>query len=90
MEDGSGLAKLIPSLAISRFLKSKPDSLVCLIRIGLEKNEATGQQMPGNTIMNDVELANLINYLRQVYSSDSIAVTTKDINNYLLRCKPRG
>ena len=88
MEDGSGLAKLIPSLAVSKSIKAGPDSLICLIRNGLGKNEFTGQQMPGNTLLNDVEMTNLVNYLRVVYTSNSTAVTTKDVNNYLLHCKP--
>ncbi len=88
MEDGSGLAKLIPSLASSDLFDSTPDRLICLIRNGLGKNESTGQQMPANTLLNEVEMANLVNYLRQVYSSGSIAVKTQEVKTYLANCKP--
>lgn len=87
MEDGSGLVKLIPSLSSSGLFRSTPECLVCLIRNGLEKNEVTGQQMPANTRLNDVELANLINYLRQEYASIKVAVTTDEINSCLAHCK---
>jgi len=88
MEDGGGLAKLIPSLASSNLFSSPPDRLICLIRNGLDKNEATGQQMPANPLLNEVEMANLVNYLRQVYSSGAIAVKTQEVKTYLANCKP--
>ncbi|MEO6131733.1 MAG: cytochrome c [Saprospiraceae bacterium] len=87
MEDGSGLEKLIPSLTSSGLFRSSPDCLICLIRYGLDKNEITGQQMPGNTKLNDVELANLVNYLRQEYASITVAVTTEEVNSCLAACK---
>ena len=86
MEDGSGLVKLIPALSSSELFKDSPGGLICLIRHGLEKNEATGQQMPANTILNEVEIANLVNYLREVYSSGKPAVKIREVNEYLLHC----
>ncbi len=88
MEDGSGLVKLIPSLAKSELLRSTPDCLICLIRHGLDKNELTGQQMPANTKLNEVEIANLVNYLRQEYAPGSEAVKTSEVKNYLTNCNP--
>ena len=88
MEDGSGLADLIPSLQASDMFKSDPGRLICVIRYGLDKNELTGQQMPANTAMNEVELANLVNYLRQVYAKGSVAVQTQEIRKCLSACKP--
>ncbi len=87
MEDGSGLAKLIPALKSSDLFRSTPECLICLIRHGLDKNELTGQQMPANKRLNDVELANLVNYLRQEYASITIAVTTEEVNACLAGCK---
>lgn len=87
MEDGTGLAKLIPSLASSDLFRTSPDQLICLIRNGLDKNEATGQQMPENTSLNEVEMANLVNYLRQIYSTGSVAVRTQDVKTYFANCK---
>lgn len=87
MEDGSGLAKLIPSLKSSDLFRSSPECLICLIRHGLDKNQLTGQQMPANNRLNDVELANLVNYLRQEYASITKAVTTEEVNACLAICK---
>lgn len=86
MEDGSGLAKLIPSIRESGLFKGSPGRLICLIRHGLEKNKETGQQMPGNDKLNDVELANLVNYLRNEYTFKPDAVTPEDVNSCLALC----
>jgi len=88
MEDGSGLKRLIPSLEASDMFTSTPDRLICLIRHGRAKNEGTGQQMPPNTLLNEVEIANLVNYMIQLYSSPSDAVTTEDVKTYLSHCVP--
>lgn len=87
MEDGSGLEKLIPALDSSGLFRSTPECLICLIRYGLPKNELTGQQMPPNSRLNDVELANLLNYLRQEYAGVNEPVTTKEVNSCLANCK---
>lgn len=88
MEDGSGLVDLIPSLASSDMIKSSPDQLICLIKHGLAKNEETNQQMPANTSLNEVELANLVNYLRHLYVPGSTAIRTQDVKSCLANCKP--
>jgi len=87
MEDGSGLARLIPSIVKSDVLHSTPDRLVCLIRYGIPINENTGQEMPANSQLSDVEMANLINYLKKEYTSEDKAVKTEEIDQYLKRCK---
>lgn len=87
MEDGSGLVKLIPSLDSSDLFRSIPEDLICLIRHGIVKNELTGQEMTGNTELNEVEMANLVNYLRQEYASVTKAVTTEEVKTCLASCK---
>lgn len=90
MEDGSGLANLIPSLSSSEIIRSSPDQLICLIRYGLDKNEETNQQMPANNSLNDVEMANLVNYLRHLYIPGSAAISTQEVKSCLANCKPGG
>ena len=87
MEDGTGLAKIIPSLGSSELLRKSPEGLICLIRNGMPKNEVTGQQMPGNTSLNEVEMANLVNYLRENYLAGAEAVKTQDVKTCLDNCK---
>ncbi len=86
MKDGSGLRGLIPSLASSTTIVDSPAGLVCLIRKGLTRNPATGQEMPGNQLLNEVEIANLTNYLRSLYTIDKNAIKVADVANWLKSC----
>lgn len=86
MPDGSGLAKLIPPLDSSRLTLSDPQKLVCLIRHGLTANNETGQEMPANTTLNEVELTNLINYLGYEYAFSPQTVQVEDIKKMLAGC----
>ncbi|MEO5906390.1 MAG: cytochrome c [Saprospiraceae bacterium] len=87
MEDGSGLVKLIPSLKESILIRNSPDSLVCLIINGLPLNVLTNQQMPPNTSLNEVELANLINFLQVEHADQEVAVKVDDIKTWLTTCQ---
>lgn len=87
MDDGSGLAKLIPSLDKSRLTLSEPAKLVCLIRNGLPVNKLTGQEMPPNTILNEVELTNLINYLGSKYALKPQTVQAPEVKKMLAGCQ---
>ena len=89
MPDGSGLGKLIPSLDASRLTLSDPQKLVCLIHNGLPVNKMTGQQMPANKKLNDVELANLVNYLGSIYASNPQTVQVDQIKKMLDGCQSR-
>lgn len=86
MEDGSGLSALIPSLQKSSIIRGHPSKLVCLIRLGLPKNLSTGQEMPANTVLNEVELTNLINYLRYIHLEKSEVVKVAEIHQWLADC----
>lgn len=87
MRDGSGLGKLIPALDASKLTLSDPGKLICLIRKGLPVNKQTGQQMPANTILNDVEMTNLINFLGSKYSSNPQTVQVEAVKKLLGACQ---
>ena len=87
MEDGSGLSGLIPSLKNSKVVTSEPASLLCIIRNGIKKNPTTGQEMPANTQLNDVELTNLINYLRSLYTIKADAIKVSEVNEWMMLCQ---
>lgn len=87
MEDGSGLAALIPPLDSARLTLSDPAKLVCLIRNGLPINTLTGQTMPANTTMTDVELANLINFLGVEYGFNPQTIKVTEIKKMLAACQ---
>ena len=87
VRDGSGLGKLIPALDASKLTLSDPGKLICLIRKGLPVNKQTGQQMPSNTILNDVEMTNLINFLGSKYSSNPQTVQVEAVKKLLSACQ---
>jgi len=89
MDDGSGLAKLIPPLDSSRLTISEPQKLVCLIRNGMPVNPETGQQMPANLKLNEVELTNLINYLGEKYGFEPQTVQVDQVKKMLAGCHSR-
>jgi len=86
MEDGSGLGKLIPPLDSSRLTLSDPEKLICLIRNGLPVNLHTGQQMPPNKKLNEVELTNLINFLGAKYAFNPQTVQVPEVKKMLSGC----
>ena len=85
MEDGSGLEALIPSLSLSAALND-PQKMICLVRKGIPLNPHTGQEMPPNNVLNEVELTNLLNYLGNLYSSKNKVVKVSDVHNWLDNC----
>jgi mono/diheme cytochrome c family protein len=87
MDDGSGLAKLIPPLDSSRLTLGNPGKLVCLIRKGRPKNQQTGQQMIPNTSLNDVEMTNLINFLGSKYAANAQTVDVEEVKKMLGNCQ---
>lgn len=87
MADGSGLVRLIPDLSNSELITGKPDALICLIRKGISLNPETQQEMPPNPSLNEVELANLTNYLRTIYTDTEEAIKVTDVTLWLKTCK---
>jgi mono/diheme cytochrome c family protein len=87
MADGSGLGTLIPSLRESPIV-SKADgaSLICLIRTGVPKDSLTNQLMPPNLVLNEVELANLANYLFHKHTKEERSVMVSEVKAWLTTC----
>lgn len=86
-EDGSGLAQLIPALDTTSEYFHNAGKLVCLIRIGLPLNKATGQQMPPNTALSETELTNLINYLGHRFQGKEQWVNFNEIRGLAASCQ---
>ena len=49
-------------------------------------NVSTGQEMPGNAQLNEVELTNLINYLRSLYAIKEEAIKVAEVHNWMATC----
>ena len=91
MEDGMGLAKLIPPLAQSDYLKDNQETTPCILYHG-QKGAITvngityNQEMPGKKYT-DVQLTNIINYINNAWTNDYGIVTLPDTNSRLMNCK---
>ncbi len=87
MDDGSGLARLIPSLDSAMLRYTIASDLICLIRQGLPVDSLTGQKMPPNTMLNGVELANLINFLGLEYHAHAQWVKVTEAEKMYAACQ---
>ena len=89
MEDGSGLGRQIPSLQSYDYSDQNLPKLYCVIRHGI-KADSIGeimQAMPAQPKMSEVEMLNLINYLREQFNNPSLnPLTLKDFQNLKGEC----
>ena len=91
MDDGTGLAKLIPPLKNSDYLKANQDLIPCIIRHGQSGEIAVNgivfdQVMPGETY-NEIQINNMINYINTAWGNDIPSVTIAQTNERLKSCK---
>lgn len=89
MDDGSGLAKLIPPLTPERLTLDQPQRIICLIKNGLPRNPLTNQQMPAHPEMSVTEMTNLINYLGHVHEGRRQAITLDKVIRLEAACQTR-
>lgn len=94
MEDGSGLAELIPPLNGSDLVRRNPDLLPCLVRYGMEgpatvKGITYNQAMAPVTGLNDVELANILNYIQYQWGDPDRFYSPDEIRRILKGCDSR-
>lgn len=91
-ENGENLAELIPPLANSDYLVKEKAKVACLIYYGYHgKITVNGveynQQMPPNPNLNDIEIANIINYINNHFGNDNGYTKLKDVQQYLNNCE---
>ncbi|MEM9023087.1 MAG: cytochrome c, partial [Bacteroidota bacterium] len=72
---GEGLQQLIPPLAGADFLEQQPEKLACIIRYGQETPMMVNgvrydQPMPANLELTDLQVVNLVNYIRKEWGND--------------------
>ena len=93
MEDGSGLAKLIPPLAGSDYLENADvETLVCLIMQGAEGGIVVNgtqyhEPMPGFSNLKPAELSNLINYIKTGFGNKMETVDPQDVRAAYETCR---
>lgn len=91
MEDGTGLAKLIPPLVKSDYLKVNQDLVPCIIRYGQSGEISVNgivfdQVMPGAKYT-EIQINNMINYINTAWGNDIATVTISKTKERLLNCE---
>lgn len=84
MDDGTGLAGVIPPLAGSETLRSDPSMLPCIIRNGMEgpvvvSGRTYDRPMPGIPSLTETETANIINYLQHRWGDAEIFLDPQEV-----------
>jgi mono/diheme cytochrome c family protein len=91
MEDGKGLAKLIPPLAQSNYLKDNQDLIPCILRHGqsgevVVNGVAFNQEMPGQKYT-EIQINNIINYINTAWDNNYPPVTITQTKSRLENCQ---
>jgi mono/diheme cytochrome c family protein len=86
-EKGEGLQQLIPSIRANSGLTANNISLPCLIRYGIADTTTSDRMaMPGLPHLNDVEIANIINYIVDNMQPGWQKITPAEVRDKLRRC----
>lgn len=93
MDQGQGLARLIPPLADADYLEALTvEQLACIIRYGqsdtiLVNGIVFDRPMPANELITEVELSALVNYLRLEWGGASQKVSHQAVITALENCE---
>lgn len=90
MDDGKGLAKLIPPLVNSSYLKDNQEIIPCILRHGqtgeiIVNGVVFNQEMPGQKYT-EIQINNMINYINSAWGNDYPPVTITQTNSRLRDC----
>ena len=90
MDDGTGLAKLIPPLVNSDYLKENQDLIPCILRHGqsgeiIVNGVVYDQEMPGQKYT-EFQINNIINYINSAWGNDYPVVTIIQTKKRLEDC----
>ena len=92
MDDGSGLAGVIPPLAGSDYLGQHSEQLPCIIRKGI-KGDITvngrkfSTEMTGVPQLTEFEITNVINYINTAWGNDFEIVKHLVVRKALEECE---
>jgi len=90
MDDGMGLAKLIPPLANADYLRDNQEMIPCIIYHGQNDTIVVNgvtftQEMPGEKY-NEVQITNIINYINTAWGNQIEPVTLDQVKERLAKC----
>lgn len=92
MENGEGLAGLIPPLKKADWLAKNPEKIACIIRYG-QKGEVKvngityNHPMPPNLKLSDIEIHNLTNFILSNFENNISKRTFEQIIKDLQTCR---
>lgn len=91
LDGKSILPQIIPPLYKADYLDSSQESIACIIYYGLEgevkvNGKTYNQPMPGFSKLNDVDIANIANYIYKNFGNNPIEYKVSDIEKQLEKC----
>ena len=91
LDQGEGLGALIPPLANSDYLAAHRDQLPCIVRYGLKdtitvNGKVFAEQMAGIDALNDIQLANVCNYVLQRFGNGQKPFSFEELEGILNGC----
>ena len=92
MDDGTGLANVIPPLAGADFLALHSQQLPCIIRAGIKgdiivNGKTYSTEMPGVPQLTEFEVTNVINYINTSWGNNYQIVKHLDVREALNKCE---
>lgn len=92
MEDGTGLQGIIPPLAGADFIQANPDLLPCIVVHGMDGPVMVNgilydQPMAGIEGLNEVEIANILNYIQFYWGNKEEFYSPDRIRHLLKSCR---
>lgn len=91
-KNGTGLGLLYPPLAKSDFVDTNFESVICLMRYGIEgelivNGKHFNKAMPGIPSLSDLEIAEIATYLYNTWDHQRDSIELKDVSRILDNCK---
>jgi mono/diheme cytochrome c family protein len=92
MNDGTGLQGIIPPLAGADYVLDNPDHLPCIVVYGMEGPVVVNgitydHPMAGITGINDVEIANILNFVQSKWGNPNEFYSPERIRKLLSTCE---
>jgi mono/diheme cytochrome c family protein len=88
-EDGKGLGTLIPPLAGADYLSAQRLRLPCIVVNGLSDTIKVngvvygGQPMPANSLLTDIQVTNVLNYINNSWGNNLPDFTLQEVRGML-------
>ena len=91
LDNGEGLAGLIPPLAGADYLRNNREKLPCIVRHGLEgeivvNGRKFSEQMAGIKTANDVEITNVLNFINNAWGNQNGVYKLEEVQQFLKNC----